>query len=189
MASAQVTNFDVARYGFGFPNAFDRPFVLNTRVGKISFGANAGLCGGMTFASLDYFSAGHPAPAEALPVRKQRVRNLAEFQTSSVILTQNTEFGSSYLLETARGCARCCRFCLASYGFMPQRERKLEDLVEQARYGLQFRDKIGLMGPSVSDYHAIDELVTAIRAMGGKMSLASMRADSISPAILKALIL
>ena len=55
-------------------------------------------------------------------------------------------------------------------------------------YGLQYRDKIGLMGPSVSDYHAIDELVTAIRAMGGKMSLASMRADSISPAILKALI-
>ena len=44
------------------------------------------------------------------------------------------------------------------------------------------------MGPSVSDYHAIDELVTAIRAMGGKMSLASMRADSISPAILTALI-
>jgi radical SAM superfamily enzyme YgiQ (UPF0313 family) len=133
-------------------------------------------------------NANHPTPEAALPVRKQRVRNLAEFQTSSVILTQNTEFGSSYLLETARGCARGCRFCLASYGFMPQRERKLEDLVEQARYGLQFRDKIGLMGPSVSDYHAIDELVTAIREMGGKVSLASMRADSISPAILQALI-
>src|SRR5439155_1382670 len=36
--------------------------------------------------------------------------------------------------------------------------------------------------------HAIDELVTEIRRMGGKMSLASMRADSISPAILTALI-
>ncbi|HMA36789.1 MAG TPA: radical SAM protein [Chloroflexia bacterium] len=133
-------------------------------------------------------NAGHPDPAAALPVRKARVRNLAEFQTASVILTQQTEFGNSYLLETARGCARGCRFCLASYGFMPQRERTLEDLVAQARYGLQFRDKIGLMGPSVSDYHAIDELVTAIRALGGKVSLASMRADSISPAILSALI-
>jgi radical SAM superfamily enzyme YgiQ (UPF0313 family) len=133
-------------------------------------------------------NARHPQPESALPVRKQRVRNLADFQTSSVILTQNTEFGNSFLLETARGCARGCRFCLASFGFMPQRERKLEDLVEEARRGLQYRDKIGLMGPSVSDYHAIDELVTAIRAMGGKVSLASMRADSISPAILSALI-
>ncbi|HUS15055.1 MAG TPA: radical SAM protein, partial [Chloroflexia bacterium] len=133
-------------------------------------------------------NADHPLPEQALPVHKARVRNLAEFQTASVILTQNTEFGNSYLLETARGCARGCRFCLASYGFMPQRERKLEDLIEQARHGLQFRDKIGLMGPSVSDYHAIDELVTAIREMGGKVSLASMRADSISPAILNALI-
>ncbi len=133
-------------------------------------------------------NAQHPAPEQALPVRKARVRNLAEFQTASVILTENTEFGSSYLLETGRGCARGCRFCLASYAFMPQRERKLEDLIAQAEYGLQFRDKIGLMGPSVSDYHAIDELVTAIREMGGKVSLASMRADSISPAILQALI-
>src|SRR5207247_11344048 len=89
---------------------------------------------------------------------------------------------------TARGCARGCRFCLASYGFMPQRERQLADLIEQCRIGLQYRDKIGLMGASVSDYHAIDELVTEIRRMGGKMSLASMRADSISPAILTSLI-
>ncbi|MGI8587700.1 MAG: radical SAM protein [Chloroflexia bacterium] len=133
-------------------------------------------------------NARHPEPETALPVRKQRVKNIRGFETASVILTENTEFGSSYLIETARGCARGCRFCLASYAFMPQRERKLDDLVEQARYGLRFRDKIGLMGPSVSDYHAIDELVTAIREMGGKVTLASMRADSISPAILSALI-
>src|SRR5436190_10451175 len=130
----------------------------------------------------------HPDAQFAVPVVKQRVRNLNEFETTSVILTQDTEFGSSYLIEVARGCARGCRFCLASYGFMPQRERTLESVVEQAQRGLQFRDKIGLMGASVSDYHAIDELVTEIRAMGGKVSLASMRADSISPAILTALI-
>src|SRR5437762_12129906 len=44
------------------------------------------------------------------------------------------------------------------------------------------------MGASVTNDHANDELETEIRRMGGKMSLASMRADSISPAILTALI-
>ncbi len=150
------------------------------------------------FYEVDYLSDGrfaairpnsrHPDPENALPIVKQRVRNVNAFETTSVILTQDTEFGSSYLIEVARGCARGCRFCLASYGFMPQRERTLESVVEQARNGLKHRDKIGLMGASVSDYHAIDELVTEIRRMGGKVSLASMRADSISPAILTALI-
>src|SRR5207248_1504810 len=60
--SAQVTDFDVTRYGFGFVNSFDKPFFLSTKLGKLSLGQNAGLCGGMTFASLDYFAKSRAAP-------------------------------------------------------------------------------------------------------------------------------
>jgi len=62
MPSNEVSNFDVQKYGFGFANSFDKPFVIATKLGKISLGQNAGLCGGMTFASLDYFSFTRPAP-------------------------------------------------------------------------------------------------------------------------------
>lgn len=62
MPSALVSAFDINRYGFGFVNSFTDPFVLKTPLGKISMGQNAGLCGGMTFGSLDYYSAGRAAP-------------------------------------------------------------------------------------------------------------------------------
>jgi hypothetical protein len=62
MPSALVSDFDIAKYGFGFINAFDKPFVINTKLGKISMGQNAGLCGGMTFDSLDYYAYGRAAP-------------------------------------------------------------------------------------------------------------------------------
>lgn len=62
MASATVPDFDIARYGFGFVNSFTQPFLLRTPVGRISLGANAGLCGGMVFATLDYYAAGRQAP-------------------------------------------------------------------------------------------------------------------------------
>src|SRR5689334_13690876 len=64
MASALVSAFDVTRYGLGFVNSFEKPFVLNTPLGDVSLGQNAGLCGGMTFASLDYYVAGRPAADE-----------------------------------------------------------------------------------------------------------------------------
>ncbi len=62
MSSVTVVDFDIGKYGFGFTNAFDKPFVLRTRLGNISMGQNAGLCGGMTFGSLDYFSCSRTAP-------------------------------------------------------------------------------------------------------------------------------
>src|SRR5438105_4018442 len=72
------------------------------------------------FYDVDYLSDGrfaairpnsrHPDSENALPVTKQRVRNMNTFETTSVILTQDTEFGSSILFEVARVFARGCRF-------------------------------------------------------------------------------
>lgn len=62
MPSAIVSDFDVQKYGFGFTNSFDSPFVMKTKLGHISMGQNAGLCGGMTFASLDYYAFSQSAP-------------------------------------------------------------------------------------------------------------------------------
>ncbi|WP_421735115.1 MIR domain-containing protein [Cellulomonas sp.] len=52
--------FDPATHGFAFPNAFVNEVLTLPNGAKIT---TAGRCGGMAYASLDYFLAGQPVPA------------------------------------------------------------------------------------------------------------------------------
>jgi radical SAM superfamily enzyme YgiQ (UPF0313 family) len=74
-----------------------------------------------------------------LPVRRQWVEDLDDFETRSIVLTPDTEFGAMYLIEIARGCVRRCPFCLAGHAYQPHRERSLESVLAQSREGLRFR--------------------------------------------------
>jgi radical SAM superfamily enzyme YgiQ (UPF0313 family) len=121
------------------------------------------------------------------PVKRQWIRDLDAYPTTSVILTRETEFGDMYLIETARGCKRGCRFCLTGHTCRPLRERSVETLLHQAREGLKYRDKIGLVGAAVSDYSRIDELVTGLREMGARISVSSLRAAPLSDTLVKSL--
>jgi len=125
------------------------------------------------------------------PVRRQWVRDLDACPTASVIFTPDTEFGGMYLLEVSRGCGRGCRFCLAGHIYRPPRERSLARLLAQARGALETtfsKAKVGLVGAAVSDYSHIEELLRGLREMGARVSLSSLRADSLSPAMLESLV-
>ncbi len=122
------------------------------------------------------------------PVRRQWLRDLDSHPTTSVIFTPDTEFGDMYLMEISRGCRRGCRFCLAGTLYRPQRQRSVEALLAQAEEGLRHRDKLGLVGAAVSDYSPVEELVAALRRMGARISVSSLRVDPLPEPLLRALV-
>jgi len=118
------------------------------------------------------------------PVTRQWTENLDDFPVGSVILTRDTELGDLYLIEVERGCPWRCRFCLISTAFKPMRFRSVNTLLSQAEEGLHHRKRMGLVGPAVSDYPYLEELLAGLRKMGAQFSMSSMRAGNLSERVL-----
>lgn len=126
---------------------------------------------------------------EGIPAHVDRrwVRELDEYPAQTVILADDTEFKDMFLVEIARGCGRHCRFCMAGYCYRKPRNRSLERVKQAITMAKQFRSRVGLMGAAISDYPEIDDLCTYITESDIKMSVASLRADSLTPALVEAL--
>ena len=105
----------------------------------------------------------------------------------TVIATNFTEFGAMYIIEVARGCGRHCRFCMAGYCFRVPRVRPLDILKEGVDRAEKLGKKVGLMGAAISDYPEVDELVTYVRSKDMRYSCASLRADSLTQAVVDGL--
>ncbi|MBR1730673.1 MAG: radical SAM protein [Selenomonadaceae bacterium] len=120
-------------------------------------------------------------------ISRQWLRDLNDHPAHSVIITDDTEF-NMYLIETARGCGRHCRFCMAGYCFRKPRNRSLKVLASEVEAAKKFGKKIGLMGAAISDYPQINELCKIIRNADLKMSVASFRADSVTNELVDSLV-
>ena len=105
----------------------------------------------------------------------------------TVVATNYTEFGAMYIIEVARGCGRHCRFCMAGYCFRVPRVRPLDILKEGVDRAEKLGKKVGLMGAAISDYPEVDALVTYIRSKDMRYSCASLRADSLTQAVVDGL--
>ncbi|MGC1453861.1 MAG: radical SAM protein, partial [Nitrospirota bacterium] len=115
---------------------------------------------------------------------KRTVKDFDKAPASTVILTPNTEFSDRYLSEITRGCGRHCRFCMAGYLYLPPRNLSVDKAKEQATKGDDLCSRVGLVGAALSDYPDIDDLCTAI---GGGVSVSSLRADSVSETLIERL--
>jgi len=120
-------------------------------------------------------------------IRRQWLPDLDDQPAHSTVITDDTEFGDMYLMEVTRGCGRGCHFCLAGVAYSPVREGSLEVLLDTARKGLAYRQTLGLIGASLSDYSQLESLARGLRRLGAKLSVASLRVDPLPIALLEAL--
>ena len=116
-----------------------------------------------------------PQANEDIPVTRQWLVNLDSFQSHTVVLTPDTELGNLYLVEAERGCGHNCQFCMVGTIFNPMRYRSVTSILEQAREGLKYRKRIGLVGPAVSEHPQFEEILSELHKYGAEISVSSLR--------------
>jgi radical SAM superfamily enzyme YgiQ (UPF0313 family) len=122
----------------------------------------------------------------ALPVQRQTAHDLTRFSTRSTFKAPSSEFGHMHLVEIARGCHWRCTFCVATYGFLPVRQRGLQQVLDDARAGLKWNDHVGLVSATISDHTEIDDIAIGLRELGVKLSVSSMRVRPLPETLIRA---
>lgn len=120
-------------------------------------------------------------------VKRRWISKLDQFPTQSSLFTQNTELKEMALVEVNRGCPRGCRFCAACFVYHPYRNRSLSLLESISLKGLSEEGRIGLAGTAISDYPHLLPLCEDILSHNGRVSLASLRVDAITPSLIECL--
>ncbi|MFH0803004.1 MAG: radical SAM protein [bacterium] len=110
------------------------------------------------------------------------------FMTHSLILSPDTEFSGTFIIELMRGCPWHCRFCVIGSCFGPFRLRGGDALLEAARKHLGHTKRVGLLGASVTDHPDLERICRELAEEGAEISFSSMRAGSVSAGLLEALV-
>ena len=145
-----------------------------------------------SFYRIRYGNDGIPAtfdPLEDVPakIEKVYVKDINRISTCSTIVTANTTFDRSFLIEVARGCPHGCRFCSAGYIYRPPRFRSPSLLAQNMIQGAELTDSIGLVGAAVSDLPGIEALCAPPIRRDLRISFSSLRADRLTPGLLAVL--
>jgi radical SAM superfamily enzyme YgiQ (UPF0313 family) len=107
-------------------------------------------------------------------IRKQTMSDISKSFLKSAITSPEIEFSDMYLLEAMRGCPWSCRFCLAGQIYKPARKKDLAVLKAEIEEALNMTRKVGLIGPSLSDYPHAEEI---LMMEGVDFSITSLRAN------------
>ena len=121
--------------------------------------------------------------AESLAPRK--ITDLAQWPAYSSILTDDTEFSGSLLVEITRGCPWKCRFCTVGYVY-PKFRQLPADTVLGIVDAQQQRDresghtavgKVGLMSSATGDYRHLPDVAQGLADRGVGIGISSLRMD------------
>lgn len=123
-----------------------------------------------------------------VPARVKRV-TLADCDQSgySRLLSPAAEFADLFLVELGRGCSRSCRFCAAGFVYRPPRlwsRAAIDRALAQRPAGVS---RVGLLGMEMARPEDLQAVAERLLAEGCQLSFSSLRADALSPELLRLL--
>ncbi len=126
-----------------------------------------------------------PAVPEKITVLRPKLADMPV--RTSTLLTPESEFSDRVLIELGRGCTRSCRFCAAGYVYRPPRIHDASSLLKTVGEVLKKEPSVGLLSACVSDIPGIEEITGLILKQGGRFSVSSLRADSLTQPLIERL--
>ena len=113
----------------------------------------------------------HGAPER---IKKRFIEDISAHRFRQSIVTPGTEFSDMYLIEAMRGCPWKCRFCVAGHIYSPTRKKELSAIKGEIDNALKVTERVGLIGPSLTDYPHISEV---LKTEGVDFSITSLRSS------------
>ena len=112
--------------------------------------------------------------------------------TATPILTQDSFFPNTYIIEVERGCPQSCGFCLTSFINSPVRFCPYEEIIKNIDIAIEHTNKIALLGALICSHPRIDDICQYIidKVESGiklEVTVSSLRADYVSDKTLEML--
>lgn len=109
------------------------------------------------------------------------------------ILTENSYFKNTFIIEVARGCPQRCGFCNTSFLNSPYRTCDKNLIISKIDKALKYTHKIAFLGAAVGAHPDIDELCDYIYKKSEEfpdieLSVSSLRADGVSNSVARTLV-
>ncbi|ETX04211.1 MAG: hypothetical protein ETSY2_30090, partial [Candidatus Entotheonella gemina] len=119
------------------------------------------------------------------PLAPRKITDLSQWPAYSSLLTEETEFSNTLLVEITRGCPWKCRFCTVGYVYPKFRQLPAEmvlGLVEAQRQwdrqsGHEPIGKVGLISSATGDYRHLAAVSQGLVDLGVSIGISSLRMD------------
>ena len=127
----------------------------------------------------------HDQSTLSTPIPPRKITDLAQWPAYSSVLTNDTEFSDTLLVEITRGCPFKCRFCTVGYVY-PKFRQLPGALVLDLVVAQQQRDraaghppvgKVGLISSATGDYRDLAVVAQGLVELGVAIGISSLRMD------------